>query len=765
MKKYKLISKISLVLLLAMSLNLAMVPSIGAARLTAAKDTMTRIQISGLGTATPTAGYTQSTASVTDGFVIANTLNDVICMDTDGTPSFLADCTGAGNVKVDLITNGGLISEVVYTGDEIAAAIKTGLEAMDGDADDVYTVTYNEGTDKFKIRGDGANTLNPALGWASYTGTDSAAATLGYTVDDTAIRDGDKDSDIAVAFIVLNDVNDKFTIQIDGENGATTIDVTTGESQYTAGAVETDAGTMVAALADAIEADANFVDADVVVTYASNKFKITSGTTGGNSTIKVVEDSTDDFLKTVKLVGDSPVDGAAAAGVVVADHIIVFTTTGAVANGGKVVITFPSGFDLTNIIEDDVDVVGSVAGELTTAPDCTGTEKAGVSKAAQVMTILLCAGDGGAFGAGETVTVEIGRNATASGTGSNQIANPTTVGLYQIHVETYDATPTIIDDTYIGVYIIPDDSVLITATVDPVLALVLHGGTVLDFGTLEPNAFHKLGGARNAYGYIDLTNVGTYADGGNEGKTITVRGIIYELSDDGVIAATSHAKVDIVDNENNYLTKEQVASNLYRAINNYDGSLVRANVAAGDTDKVYVMATQIGTAGNAYTLATNDADVTVSDTTFTDGYNGYNNNSNTLVYAAGVDVGNGATGTNLVVSTNAVSGYVLTIQNSAADLTNGTETIPDWTGQYGWGIYSTAQSARYGDATANIIAAGYRSSASVPGTMSSTAATLASYSGTAAGDNVAIEYNLRIPPDQAAGLYTDTVTYILTSTF
>ena len=49
--------------------------------------------------------------------------------------------------------------------------------------------------------------------------------------------------------------------------------------------------------------------------------------------------------------------------------------------------------------------------------------------------------------------------------------------------------------------------------------------------------------------------------------------------------------------------------------------------------------------------------------------------------------------------------------------------------------------------------------------MSSTAATLASYAGTAAGDNVAIEYNLRIPPDQAAGLYTDTVTYILTSTF
>ena len=759
MKKYKLISKISLVLLLAMSLNLAMVPSIGAARLTAAKDTMTRIQVSGTGTAT--AGYTLSTTSVTDGFNIVTGSNNIICLDTDGTLGTDTTCLNAGGnageVKVNLIANGGLISGVVYTGDQIAAAIKTGLEAMDGDADDVYNVSYDETTDKYTIRGAGANDLNPAIGWALYAGADDAAATLGYTLDDTNLRGADAVSDNAVALNVVSGSNNTFTIQVDGTNSGT---ITITANPYTAATLVTEMDTR-------IDADATLTAAgkSVTVSYASNKFKITSNSTGGGSTIRVTEGATD-FLKTVKLVGDSPVDGAAAAaGVVVADHIIVFTTTGAVANGGKVVITFPSGFDLTNIIEDDVDVVGSVAGELTTAPDCTGTEKAGVSKAAQVMTILLCAGDGGAFGAGETVTVEIGRNATASGTGSNQIANPTTIGLYQIHVETYDATPTIIDDTYIGVYIISDDSVLITATVDPVLALVLHGGTVLDFGTLEPNAFHKLGGARNAYGYIDLTNVGTYADGGNEGKTITVRGIIYELSDDGVIAATSHAKVDIVDNENNYLTKEQVASNLYRAINNYDGSLVRANVAAGDTDKVYVMATQIGTAGNAYTLATNDADVTVSDTTFTDGYNGYNNNSNTLVYAAGVDVGNGATGTNLVVSTNAVSGYVLTIQNSAADLTNGTETIPDWTGQYGWGIYSTAQSARYGDATANIIAAGYRSSASVPGTMSSTAATLASYSGTAAGDNVAIEYNLRIPPDQAAGLYTDTVTYILTSTF
>ena len=735
-----------------------MVPGLNAARLTLAKDTMTRIQISGTGTAT--AGYTLSTASVTDGFVIVSTSNNIICLDTDGTLGTDTTCANvlpnAGEVKVNLIANGGLISGVVYTGDQIAAAIKTGLEAMDGDADDVYNVSYDETTDKYTIRGAGANDLNPAIGWALYAGADDAAATLGYTLDDTNLRGADAVSDNAVALNVVSGSNNTFTIQVDGTNSGT---ITITANPYTAATLVTEMDTR-------IDADATLTAAgkSVTVSYASNKFKITSNSTGGGSTIRVTEGATD-FLKTVKLVGDSPVDGAAAAaGVVVADHTIDFTTTTAVAAGEKVVVDFPAGFNLpTNLNYEDVDLKIAAADVALAATPSGATW--GVSVTTGDGGVITITSGTGTIGAGVTVEIEIGRNATYGVAGIEQISNPTTVGLYQIWVKTTTAANATIDDTYIGVYIIPDDSVLITATVDPVLALVLHGGTVLDFGTLEPNAFHKLGGARNAYGYIDLTNVGTYADGGNEGKTITVRGIIYELSDDGVIAATSHAKVDIVDNENNYLTKEQVASNLYRAINNYDGSLVRANVAAGDTDKVYVMATQIGTAGNAYTLATNDADVTVSDTTFTDGYNGYNNNSNTLVYAAGVDVGNGATGTNLVVSTNAVSGYVLTIQNSAADLTNGTETIPDWTGQYGWGIYSTAQSARYGDATANIIAAGYRSSASVPGTMSSTAATLASYSGTAAGDNVAIEYNLRIPPDQAAGLYTDTVTYILTSTF
>ncbi len=56
-----------------------------------------------------------------------------------------------------------------------------------------------------------------------------------------------------------------------------------------------------------------------------------------------------------------------------------------------------------------------------------------------------------------------------------------------------------------------------------------------------------------------------------------------------------------------------MATNLYRAINNYDGDLVRANVNPATTDKVYVMATQPGSAANAWTITetVTDADFTI----------------------------------------------------------------------------------------------------------------------------------------------------------
>ncbi len=772
----KIAKIIAVILAVAMNLTAAL-PLHAAARLTSISDAMSSNKISGTGSAV--AGYTQSTAAVTDGFVFVTGSNEIICLDTDGTLGADTTCTNTvnvGEVKVSLITHGLLTSGNVYTGDQVATAIKTGLEAQDGDADDSYTVSYNESTDLFTVRGDGGNTLNPAIGWALYAGADKAAATLGYTTNDTAVRDADKTSDSAVAFNVVAGSNNVFTIQVDGTNSGN-ITITAGV--YTA-------ATLFAQMDTQITADAALTAAGktVTVSYASDKFKITSDSTGGGSTIRVTEGATD-FLKTVSLVGDVPIDGEVSSGIVSANHTIAFTTTTAVAAGGKIVITFPAGFSIPTDLEfSDIDMSANGGGERTLAAAADGTHDGVVRTSATVITFTLGttatninAGGGevsGNIAAGTIITIEIGRNATAGATGVEQIPNPTTVGLYKTEVKTTTSGDATIDDAYAAVYLVSDNSVTVTATVDPLLSFALYGGNNIDFGTLEPNAYHKLGGARNAYGSITLTNV--TVDDVLDAEMVTVRGIIYEFSDDGVIASTSQAKVDIVDNGGSYLTIAQVASNLARAINNYDGDLVRANVNPSVTDVVYVMATQPGTGANSWTITESVTDVDIAVSGFANGLAGYNKKATAVTYAAGSDVGNGSTGTNLVVSTNGAGGYVLTVQNTdtngatdgADGLTNGATEIEEWTtGTFGYGLLASSQSARYGDATDNIIAANFKGDGTgdLPEAMSTTAATIASYSGATAGDNIAIEYNVRIDASQAAGSYYDTITYIFTATF
>lgn len=787
----KKIAKI-IAVILSVAVNLTAVSPLGvsmAARLTSIKDTMSSNKISGTGSAT--AGYTQSASLATDGFIFTATDNDTICLDLGALNN--ATCTGANDAKADLITNGGLTAETVYTGDQVAAAIKTAIEAQDGDADDSYTVTYNESTDKFTIQGDGGNTLDISLNWLTYTGADDAAAALGYSqaADDANIRTTAATSDNAVAFIVLDNVNDNFTIQIDGKNGATAIDVAAGN--YVGGTTETNGG-LVDAINTAIAADANFDGTEIVISYNQagylDKFRFTSATTGGGSTIRIVEDGTDDFLKTASLVGDVPVDGEASSGIVSANHTFVFTVTTAVAASGKIVITFPSGFSIpANLDFTDIDMSANGGGERTLAAAASGTQDGAVRTSATVITFTLGttatntnAGGGevsGNIAAGTIITIEIGRNATAGVAGVEQIINPTTVGLYKIEVKTTTSGDVTIDDAYVAVYLVSDNSVTVTATVDSILSFALYGGTNIDFGTLEPNAYHKLGGARNAYGSIDLAAI--TPSGTHDTQTVTVRGIIYEFSDDGTIASTSQAKVDIVDSSGSYLSAVQVAANLARAINNYDGDLVRANIEPTDTDKVWVMAIMPGTAGSSYSLATTVSGASVSGADFTDGVDGYNTKGNAVTYATGSGVGNGSTGTNLVVSTNGAGGYVLTVQNTdtngttdgADGLTNGMTEIEEWSGSFGYGLLASSQSARYGDATSTVIESAFQGDGTgdLPGAMSATAATLAQFTtsdinpATTAGDNIAIEYNVRIGTDQAAGSYTDTITYIFTATF
>jgi len=142
-----------------------------------------------------------------------------------------------------------------------------------------------------------------------------------------------------------------------------------------------------------------------------------------------------------------------------ANHLLVFATPSGVAEGETVVIGFSSAFDTSGIVEDDVDVQDHGA-DLTTAANCGGAEQASVEMTADALTITICPGDGGAIAAASEMTVKIGTNATASGIGSSQVANPSTVGTYYISI-----AGTFGDSGSIALPMLEEGSVGVTGTV------------------------------------------------------------------------------------------------------------------------------------------------------------------------------------------------------------------------------------------------------------------------------------------------------------
>lgn len=141
------------------------------------------------------------------------------------------------------------------------------------------------------------------------------------------------------------------------------------------------------------------------------------------------------------------------------DVVLLFTTPTGAAEGSTITVEFDADFDTASLTEDDVDVVDDGA-DLTTAEDCSGAEEASVAMAADVITITICAGDGGAIAAGSEIEIEIGLVATESGIGSNQIGNPADEGTYYISV-----AGSFGDSGSFAIPINGDDTIDVTATV------------------------------------------------------------------------------------------------------------------------------------------------------------------------------------------------------------------------------------------------------------------------------------------------------------
>ncbi|PJA47398.1 hypothetical protein CO172_01650, partial [Candidatus Uhrbacteria bacterium CG_4_9_14_3_um_filter_36_7] len=141
------------------------------------------------------------------------------------------------------------------------------------------------------------------------------------------------------------------------------------------------------------------------------------------------------------------------------NQTLVFTTLSGVLEGQTMIFTFSDSFTLSQLTEDDIDLSHDGA-DLTTASNCTGVEQASVSIVGQILTVELCSGDQGTISAGSTVRLEIGTNATSSGTGIHTIINPFSTGTFFLSV-----SGTFGDSGSIVIPITPGTQKTVTATV------------------------------------------------------------------------------------------------------------------------------------------------------------------------------------------------------------------------------------------------------------------------------------------------------------
>ncbi len=148
------------------------------------------------------------------------------------------------------------------------------------------------------------------------------------------------------------------------------------------------------------------------------------------------------------------------------NHTIVFTTPNGLTIGQTIELDFESGFVLTSITEDDVDILINGSSS-STASTTAAAGVWGVTIAGQTITFETPTDLGVA--SSSVVTIRVGSNAVDFGTGANQIINPTsTTTSKQI-----DIGGTMQDSGQVRVAII--DQVVVTANVQTSLTFSVAG--------------------------------------------------------------------------------------------------------------------------------------------------------------------------------------------------------------------------------------------------------------------------------------------------
>ena len=135
---------------------------------------------------------------------------------------------------------------------------------------------------------------------------------------------------------------------------------------------------------------------------------------------------------------------------VVSNHSILFTTPSGVAADGIITVTFAAGFNMNSVAFEDMDLTDDGTDVTLAASAVSATW--GAALASQVITLT---NGRGAVTAGSLMVLDIGLNATHSGTGDTQIINPNAAASVNITIgggfgDTGTAVVAIIDDVTVS---------------------------------------------------------------------------------------------------------------------------------------------------------------------------------------------------------------------------------------------------------------------------------------------------------------------------
>jgi len=216
----------------------------------------------------------------------------------------------------------------------------------------------------------------------------------------------------------------------------------------------------------------------------------------------------------------------------VSNHTIEFVTPTGLVGGELITITFPAGFTgIAGLDFNDLDL--SVNGSDEDLAAAAATTDWGVNASGPVIDI-----ESGTdtIGAGATVTIEIGTNATNGATGDTQITNPATSTSYEIEV---DVAGNDTGSTRVAIV----DTVTVSASVDTLFTFEVTGVTS---GTLV-NTADSTGGDTTAteipFGEL-LADTASTAAQNLEVSTNAANGFVVTVQTDQQLSSANGADID-----------------------------------------------------------------------------------------------------------------------------------------------------------------------------------------------------------------------------